>query len=104
MFTAQKIFTPNNLNGINFSERKAIESYIDELASTAKDPYSASLPLIASAGLGDAKRYVSARTIILTTLTNLDEKPNDYPEWMRNNSFKAWMWGRILLAANNIAK
>jgi len=103
MFTAQKLFTPNNLNGVNFNERATIESNIDELANIAKDPYSASLPLIASAGLGDSKRYVSARTTMLTTLTDLDEKPNNYPEWMRNNSFKAWMWGRILLAAKNMA-
>jgi hypothetical protein len=103
MFTTQKLRKPNNLNGVNFSERVIIESTIDELANAAKDPYAASLPLIASAGLGDAKRYASARTTMLTMLTALNEKPNDYAEWMRSNSFKAWMWGRVLLAADTMA-
>lgn len=75
---------------------------MDELAKSAKDPYAASLPLIASAGLGDEKRYDATRTQMLNALDTLDKKPDDCPQWMRNNSFKAWMLGRVLLAADNM--
>lgn len=107
MFTAptttQPSSKPKNLNGIHFSERANIEGIIDELAKSAKDPYAASLPLIASAGLGDEKRYDATRAQMLSTLNTLDKKPDDCPQWMRNNSFKAWMFGRVLLAADNMS-
>lgn len=106
MFTAQTTQSSSkskNLKGINFSERASIESIIDELAKSAKDPYAASLPLIASAELGDEKRYDATRTQMLSGLDTLDKKPNGCPQWMRNNSFKAWMFGRALLSADNMS-
>jgi len=81
----------------------SIESTIDELASTAKDPNAASLPLMASAGLGDAKRYAHTCQAMFAALADLDKEPTKYPAWMRTDSFKAWMWGRVLLAADNMA-
>jgi hypothetical protein len=94
--------TPKNLKGIPFSERADIEKITDELATSANDPYTTSLPLMASAGLGDEKRYVATRTQMLARLNALDQKPNDFPQWMRNNSFKAWMLGRALLSADDM--
>ena len=101
--TTQRSSKPKNLKGVNFSERVCIEGIIDELAKSAKDPYAASLSLIASAGLGDEQCYNATCTQILGMLNTLDKKPNDCPQWMRNNSFKAWMFGRVLLAADNMS-
>lgn len=88
-----------NMQANEFSERVDIGKIIDELLHISKDPYTASLPLIASAELGDTQRYEK-------TLQNMDQqlKKNfaDIPEWMRNTSFQAWMWGRILLAADSM--
>jgi hypothetical protein len=95
-------YSMSNLQRIDFKERKFIEKTIDELNSTAKDPYAASLPLIMSAGLGDKKRYALSSQTMLFTLASLDEKPLHFPEWMRSQSFKAWMWGRLLLAADSV--
>lgn len=108
MSASQSLFTqtassavPNNPKGISFSERSDVETKTDVLAkSSANNPYLASLPLMASAGLGDEKRYAQAREQMLEAL-NKDLK--DYPqEWMQNNSFKAWMLGRVLLAAKQM--
>jgi hypothetical protein len=98
----QPVAKQKNLKGIEFNERVSVENIIDELGKSSKDPYAASLPLIASAELGDEKRYDVALTQMLHTLDALETKPNDCPQWMRNNSFKAWMWGRVLLAANSM--
>src|SRR5665213_2692701 len=94
--TTQLSSKPKNLKGVDFAERSSVESTIDDLTNSAKDPYATSLPFIASAELGDEKRYEAARTQMLNALDTLDQKPSDSPEWMRNNSFKAWMWGRVL--------
>jgi hypothetical protein len=91
-----------NLQGVDFNERAAIEATIDGLATSAANPYTASLPLIASAGLGDQVRYNTSRTQMLSFLDQLDKNPNTYPTWMQNDAFKAWMWGRILLAADTM--
>jgi hypothetical protein len=101
--TTQPSSKPKNLKDIDFNERASIEVIIDELLRSAKDPYAASLPLIASAGLGDEKRYEAICSQILSALDTLDKKPDDCPQWMRNNSFKAWMFGRLLLAADNMS-
>jgi hypothetical protein len=91
-----------NLKNIDFTEKSEVETSIDNLIPTGIDPYAASLPLIAAAELGDAKRYEASKNQMLKTLDILDEKPTTFAEWMRNNSFKSWMWGRVLLAANSI--
>jgi hypothetical protein len=91
-----------NLKSIDFNERDDVEKIIDELIKSAKDPYSASLPLIASAELGDEKRYEIANSQMLQSLEILEKIPDKYPQWMHNNSFKAWMWGRVLSAADSM--
>lgn len=95
----------NLKDDINFDKtlRSSVGNKIDELANLAKDPYAASLPLIASAGLGDKNQYYTACAQMLKTLEILDAKPTEFPEWQRSNSFKAWMWGRVLLAADSMA-
>lgn len=81
-----------NLAESAFTEKVSLENIIDELTHANTDPYSASLPLIASAELGDKKRY----DITLTHMLNsLDKNTQDHP-------FKAWMLGRILLAADDM--
>lgn len=91
-----------NTTGAKLDENSYIENSIDELMQSATNPYAVSIPLIASAQLKDETRYQSAREKMLYALSNLDIHPNQFPEWMRNNSFKAWMLGRLLLAANHI--
>jgi hypothetical protein len=91
-----------NLKNINFEERSKVEALVDELIKAGTDPYTASLPLIAAAELGDAKRYEVSKNQMLKALEMLDEQPTNYSEWMRNNSFKSWMWGRVLLAADSM--
>ncbi|HSW69946.1 MAG TPA: hypothetical protein VLI69_07355 [Gammaproteobacteria bacterium] len=91
---------PKNLNGISFKARKEVETIADNLSVSAHDPYAASLPLIVSAELGDKKRYKLMRDHMLVELNALQKKPTDFPQWMRNESFKGWMLGRVLLAAD----
>jgi hypothetical protein len=92
---------PKNLENITFTEKSSVETSIDELLNSSQDAYAASLPLIASAEMGDKKRYELAREKLLNSLETLDKNPESAPQWMRNNSFKAWMWGRVLLAADS---
>jgi len=93
---------PKNLAGVSFNERAEVEGIVDDLEKSAADPYAASLPLIASAELGDANRYSLSLSKMLVLLVQLNKTPDAFPEWMRNNSFKAWMWGRVLLAADAV--
>lgn len=84
------------------ADKLSLETTIDELAKSATNLYTASLPLIASAELGDAKRYQFSRKQMLEYLSNFTSYRDEFPEWMCNASFKAWMWGRVLLAANKM--
>ena len=79
-----------------------VEQTITELSNTAKDPYEASLALMASAEIGANTQYLNSHQKIIDMLTILDKTPEKYDQWMRNNSFKAWMYGRILSSANSI--
>lgn len=91
-----------NLANVSFAGKNHIASEIDELINSAENPYVASLPLIASAEIGDKTRYTIALTNMLKALENLDTISGSSAVWMQNNSFKAWIWGRILLAADSI--
>ncbi len=91
-----------NLENISFEERAAVEGIINQLTGLANDPYAASLPMIMSAELGDAKGYQANSAQMLKMLEMLESKPEMFPQWMQSNSFKAWMWGRVLLAADSI--
>ena len=73
-----------------------------QLAADAKDPYAASLPMMIYAELGDLPHYQTTKDHMLQLLNGLDTSTNSAWKWMQNNSFKAWMWGRILLAAQSI--
>lgn len=98
----QSITRSKNLADVKFIEKTDLENTIDELVNSAKDPYSASLPLMASAEIGDKARYEIALTNMFNTLDNLDNSSERDPTWMKNNSFKAWMWGRIASAADSM--
>lgn len=98
MFSSSK----NNLDGIEFNERAHVEKITDELANAANNPYAASLPLIASATLGDRNRYERTLTLMMDQINDLEVSPDKFDTWMRSSSFKAWMWGRVLLAAKSM--
>lgn len=91
-----------NLKDVEFPEKNDIRNKAAELAAAANDPYAASLPMMISAELGDAKEYLNNRRQMVQLLNELDESTDPKWKWMQNNSFKAWMWGRILLAAQSI--
>lgn len=98
----EKSISAKNLANTDFKERAGIEGAVDELAGSAKDPYAASLPMIMSAELGDKERYSHSARKMIGLLADLDSTPANFAEWMRGQSFKAWMWGRVLLAADSI--
>ncbi len=100
MFTTATQAHRKNLHDVPFEKRKEVEGIVDTLAAAAADPYAASLPLIANAELGNKKSYLVIRDHMQQALTALDQKPTDFPQWMRNNSFKAWMFGRVVLSAD----
>lgn len=98
----KSMFSSSNLQDVQFDERALVEKTVDDLASTASSPYAASLPLIASATLGDKSRYEHTSKLMLDQINDLEVSPDKFALWMRSNSFKAWMWGRVLLAAKNM--
>lgn len=79
---------------------------VQTLISNTTNAYTASLPLMASAALGDRVLYTTSLTTMLRSLHNLNENPlpagSDTNHWMENNAFKAWMWGRVLLSADSM--
>ena len=87
-----------------FQAQSEMKDNIGLLIGQTKDVYSASLPLIASAELGDQRLYFDTLTTAIRSLYNLDNNPAPGREqdWMQNNGFKAWMWGRILLSADQM--
>ncbi|HSW93705.1 MAG TPA: hypothetical protein VLJ15_05030 [Gammaproteobacteria bacterium] len=93
---------PVNLHQVYFREKVDIAKIADELTTSANDPYEASLPMIISANLGDVGHYKLALGKLNEKMDLLNEKPENFERWMRNNSFKAWMLGRVLLSAANM--
>lgn len=100
--TIQRSIRLKNLADVNFSEKSDIEKSLEELTASAKDPYAASIALIASAEIGDEKQYQVILSKMITLLENLNKTTESNIAWMQNNSFKAWMWGRVLLAADSM--
>jgi hypothetical protein len=84
---------PKNLSMIHYPGKSAVTESIKQLylTSDSNDAYSLSIPLIASAQQGDKKIYVAVLKKIQTALNKM---PNDY--------FKAWILGRVLLAADSM--
>lgn len=95
-----------NLSNIDFPEKKAISSYLLELTKTRisnTTPYSLSISMIASAALDAQILYPLFKEDMLWSLDNLESPiQKNIPQWMRSNSFKAWMWGRVLLSADSV--
>ncbi len=91
---SQKII--RNLIGIEFSDKEMLQELLDQLANQAlekNDAYLLSIPLIASAILGEMDIYGPLQDKISELLTN-DAK--------NEAGYKAWLWGRVLLAGYHI--
>jgi hypothetical protein len=88
----------NNLKGITFAERAGIVEGTNTLLANANgDAYQTSLPLMLSAHLGDEPLYQQALAkmdLAMQSPALADPK---------QNSFRAWMFGRILMAAKNMS-
>lgn len=94
-----------NLKDINFTERNDVFLIIFDLSKQRifkATPYSLSIPMIGDAELGTAD-YPFTQGRMVWSLEHPDSPlQKDVPSWMRTNSFKAWMWGRVLLAADSV--
>lgn len=84
---------PKNLSRISYPGKSAVTANIKQLylTSDSNDAYLLSIPLIASAQQGDKKIYA---TVLEKIQIALNKMPDDY--------FKAWILGRVLLAADSI--
>lgn len=100
LYSAQQGAAQQHFHLSNDDNQLIIEK-ISELNARVSNAYNASLPLMASAELGNNQLYSSSLDVIRKQLSLLDEPaaPDSSIDWMKNNSFKAWMWGRILLSA-----
>ena len=72
------------------------------LVADATDPYQASLPMMIHAELECQNLCQASIKRMTKFLEELDSSENPSWNWMKNNSFKAWMWGRVLLAARAV--
>lgn len=81
-----------NLEQADFSEKNYIKTQLDSLlSSTAKDAYLLSMPLLISGELGNKDLYASS-------LNQMNQAMDQMP----SNPLKAWLYGRMLLAAHSI--
>lgn len=87
-----------NLHGTDFAKKSAMTEDIESLLASAKgdDAYTISMPLLVSARLGDSALYSKSLAAMQSAMQSKKLIPSD------QNSFKAWMYGRILLAADSI--
>lgn len=85
-------------------ENAELVKNINQLIANTSNACNASLPLMAAAELSDEALYKISLNNIRDQLTALDnDTTNDQSiAWMKNNAFKAWMWGRVLLSAKNM--
>ncbi len=93
--TDAKLTPVKNLNS-------EISCHAAELVANATNPYQASLPMMIYAELGYKNQCKLGIKRMIEFLTQLEKSSDSSWQWMQNNSFKAWMWGRILLAAQTI--
>lgn len=92
---AQMFQRIKNLANETYSDKLRIKSTISDLyQGAANNPYLLSLPLLASALAGDSALYNQVLPKIYSALQD-----NDMP---LSSSKKAWLLGRILLAADTI--
>lgn len=80
-----------NLSQINYQNKAVITTEIAALAQNKEDIYSLSVPLIAAAQQGDERLY-----------KNLLTKMNDAMNKTEASTFKTWILGRVLLAADSM--
>jgi|GEM_PF-2869753 len=79
-------------------ELKALSSDIDQLynqAKAKKDAYALSMPLLASAQIGDINTYQAI-------LSSMQEALRQIPENYAKSSYKAWLTSRVAFAAYSI--
>jgi len=77
--------------GDKYSNRFASQETIDLLLRQANDGYSLSIPLLASGLLGDLNRFNTCSKKMIYELNKL-----------KDDGFKVWLYGRLLLSAGNI--
>lgn len=80
---------PNNLQNLDYPEKSDVQNIIAELSNVKDEAYLLSVVLIANALQGDEKAY-----------RNLLNKIQKALDKMADSAFKAWILGRILLAAD----
>lgn len=80
-----------NLGKMDYVNKAEVSADIKKLAEGKEDIYSLSIPLIASAQQGDKEFYA----VVLAKMNAAMAKTEDSP-------FKAWILGRVLLAADSI--
>jgi hypothetical protein len=86
-----------NLKNVNFADRASILEGANTLLANANgDAYQLSLPLLISAHLGDEKLYHDSSTKMDTAMQS------PALGTANQNSFRAWMYGRMLIAAKNM--
>lgn len=84
--------TYTNLEKTTFPEKFAMTIQVESLLNAGdQDAYSLSMPLLVSAQLGNRKLYTKASILMTKVMSTMKEDP-----------FKAWIYGRMLLAAHNI--
>ncbi len=80
-----------NLQAVTIPDRVALQNAITDLANGKTDAYSLSLPLLASAELGDRASYDSLLEKMNAALLNVKE-----------DTLNAWLLGRVIFAADSI--
>jgi hypothetical protein len=83
---------PNNLQGTTFAQEFPLDN-IRPLIDSAKSAYDLSIPLLIAAQLGNNQLYKSARDKIKWQMQSLAQDT-------KNDSLRAWLYGRIAMAAD----
>lgn len=99
MFPQQQLQLLTNLNNANFDGKDELVTELNTLRDSAKNPYEISMVLLASATLGEEKRYETDHDRMVNALKVLDSKdsPSAWSD-MNNHAWKAWLDGRLCLA------
>lgn len=91
-----KALTPN-LENNDFPQRQELSELSQQTAEDAKDKgdsYSLSVPLLATSLLGQKDAYSNLHDLMITALLVDTEHSSD---------FKAWLWGRVLVAGYHMS-
>lgn len=94
-FCKERVAMLSNLNDKGFKERFLIWDSVSELLKRdAKDAYQLSLPLLVSAQLGNKELYDRALAKMIVAMKKISAPSQ--------NSFKAWLYGRMVFAAHSM--